>query len=886
LIISLALTAITKFLSYNIISGDSPRLAEAMQLLSSAITHCRFEASDPATDEVVLLRILKLMGSIIVGPGGEILGDESVCEMMETGLSICCQPMLSEVLRRSAEIEMVSICQVIFERLKHLEVEAGDEPGALDKDTKADMDSVKMHTSKMQTSSTGKKAEESKPGEETGSVASVEKPIDGPTGVAMQNGGGTIDLPATHDEEDEGEALSIKPYSLPSIQELLRVLVNMLDPHDKRHTDTMRITALRMLDVALEVAGPSIVNHPSLATLAKDTLCRYLFQLVRSDNMATLKDLLRVCGTLLATCRGVLRLQQELFLSYVVANVFPIGDIPLEPGIEPFLYEDVPQLPGLVKQSQSPSQVPSGGKPRPAPVKDRRKLGLEDSARTPDAREAMVESVSALVRIPSFMVELFVNYDCDVDRSDMCSDMVGLLSRNAFPDSAQWRATNVPTLSLDSLLSYVQLIADRLDDAPTTEGFPDPDALRRQCSRKNIIIKGASKFNENPKAGIAFLATQGVIQNPENPMDIAEFIKGTTRIDKKVLGEFISKKTNEDILKEFMKLLNFAGKRIDEAVRELLGTFRLPGESALIERIVEVFAAQYMADATPAEIADSTAAFVLVYATILLNTDQHNPNFKGQKRMEFEDFARNLRGVNDKENFDVDFLREIFDSIQKREIILPEEHNDNSAYDHAWKELLVKVDSTSDLASCNTNIFDADMFAATWKPIVATLSYVFMSTTDDVVFARVVTGFDQCAQIAGTHGLSDTLDRIVACLSHISTLALEVAPSTSLNTEVQHKESSIMVSETAVRFGRDDRAQLATVVLFRILNGNESAIRDGWEQVSLPPTEIIDGSKLTAADCANTTQSFCKFFATFLILLRSQIDRTSIYPATKPHSNY
>src|SRR5437879_3256585 len=49
-ITSLALTAIMKFFSYRLITETSPRLALAMQMLSSAVTHCRFEATDPAQD--------------------------------------------------------------------------------------------------------------------------------------------------------------------------------------------------------------------------------------------------------------------------------------------------------------------------------------------------------------------------------------------------------------------------------------------------------------------------------------------------------------------------------------------------------------------------------------------------------------------------------------------------------------------------------------------------------------------------------------------------------------------------------------------------------------------------------------------------------------------
>nr|GFD52738.1 hypothetical protein [Tanacetum cinerariifolium] len=105
-------------------------------------------------------------------------------------------------------------------------------------------------------------------------------------------------------------------------------------------------------------------------------------------------------------------------------------------------------------------------------------LGLEGGARKPDAREAMVENLGGLVRIPSFMAELFVNYDCETDRGDVCMDIVGLLSRNAFPDSATWSTVNVPPLCLDALLGFVQSIADRLDDEPVTEGFPSAQALR------------------------------------------------------------------------------------------------------------------------------------------------------------------------------------------------------------------------------------------------------------------------------------------------------------------------------------------------------------------------------------------------------------------------
>ncbi|KAI6901299.1 Sec7-domain-containing protein, partial [Hortaea werneckii] len=445
------------------------------------------------------------------------------------------------------------MCQSIFQRLKVMEFEYRDRSSSIDEDVKQE----EMEKAKIDSNPNG----EYGPAAMQQSRNSLEVPgANGAERISTDAGASQLDLSKIPEEE---QSMEVKPYGLPSIRELFRVLADLLDPHDRQRTDTLRVMALRIVNVALEVAGPSIASHPSLASLAKDTLCRNLFQLVRSENIAILHESLRVAGTLLATCRSVLKLQQELFLSYVVACLHPRVPIPDEPGIDPVLYQGVPQAPALVKPQAATGT--GSGRSTPVPVRDRQKLGMEGGSRKPDAREAMVESVGGLVRIPSFMVELFVNYDCEIDRSDLCTDMVGLLSRNAFPDSATWSTTNVPPLCLDSLLGYVQWIADRLEDEPRTEDLPSKEKLQQQRNKKKVIIKGATKFNESPKQGIAFLASKGIISDPNDAHSVTSFLKGTTRIDKKVLGEFISKKGNEAILDSFMELFDFQGMRVDEA---------------------------------------------------------------------------------------------------------------------------------------------------------------------------------------------------------------------------------------------------------------------------------------------------------------------------------
>lgn len=801
-----------------------------MQSLSAAVTHCQFDISDSAQGEVVLLMILNLMEDMLSGPGGDILSDESVCDMMGRGLAICSQPRFSPVLRRTAEATMVRMCQIIFEDVKHLDVDPSDDVGI--QDGLAEHTSAAVRIDSLSDNTTISRSETDKPDLRE----SLHTGLEGNGSNRICGGDSTVNDVSDHIEDTDNESIDLKPYSLPSVRELFRVLVNFLDPNDLQHTDTMRVMALRIIHVALEVAGPFIARHPALASIAEDRLCCYLFQLVRSDNMSILQESLVVAVTLLATCREVLKLQQELLLSYLIACLYPTVHIPREPGIDLSIYSGIPETPKLVKP---PPSQPNSGRSTPVSVKDRQKLGLEGGARKPDARQVMVESIGVLSRMPTFVTELFVNYDCDEDRADLCEDIIGLLSRNALPDSATWSTTSVPPLCLDALLRYIQFLAERLHDVPVSDDHIDPSLLRERRRRKKIIIKGAAKFNEKPKTGLGYLEAHGIIQDARDPILVAKFLKGTSRVSKAVLGDFLSKRGNEPFLDAFMGMFDFSGKRIDQALRSMLETFRLPGEAPLIASIVESFSEKYCSCNTSAEVANKDAGFILSYAIIILNTDQHNPNLKSAKRMTLPDFSRNLRGQNNGEDFSPDFLKEVFDCIQSNEIILPDEHDNQHAFDYAWRELLGKTESTGNLVLCNTNVYDSDMFCATWRPIVSTLAYVFMSASDDAVFARIVTGFDECARIASKYENVEALDQIIYCLSHITTLATETPYNTALNTEVQAGDGSVMVSELAVKLGRDFRAQLAILVLFRVVTNSESLIRQSWKYVNASTTPHI-----------------------------------------------
>lgn len=110
-----------------------------------------------------------------------------------------------------------------------------------------------------------------------------------------------------------------------------------------------------------------------------------------------------------------------------------------------------------------------------------------------------------------------------------------------------------------------------------------------------ILTQGTELFNQRPDKGIQFLQENNYLNPKLDPMEVAHFLRENAGLDKKMIGEYISKKKNVEskILETFVKSFNFAKIRIDLALRQYLETFRLPGEAPLIFLVMEHFASHW-----------------------------------------------------------------------------------------------------------------------------------------------------------------------------------------------------------------------------------------------------------------------------------------------------
>lgn len=591
--------------------------------------------------------------------------------------------------------------------------------------------------------------------------------------------------------------------------EVLKVLVLVLNPADRAvMADATRITVLQILRNCFEVSGHNIGQDEKLLELIGNQLWRNIALLVRREHPSLVAEALSLAMVIMNTCPEQFKLQFELVLVYVLTSLTPLADLPANDGF----YEGVPARPRCVKA------------PPIEPGTDTAQLPSAARLKTPELREVMVEAVVRMAIVnPAFWPSLYASYDCDVSSPDLASDLLGFLCRNAYPDSSTWSTASVPPLCLEAILHALRVWHDIL----VPESTPPPYLSSIDRKQRETLV--ADTFNKSPKDGVKAMIEQKLVKD-DSPPEIGRFLRECRRLNKAVLGQFLAKPANQEILGYFIQEFDFSNMRMDEALRSFLCSFRLPGESRQIELIIDKFAAQFMSgEGNSNDVASADAAFILAYAVIMLNTDQHSPSVK--RRMDFDAWSRQLKGANSGSDFQPDYVRAMFDGIAQREIVLPDEHDTEESFDMEWRQVQQEAPRTTPYKVVKSPAVVAALLKRTWRPVVSTLLYIFATATDDVVFSRVIQGFHELAVLGQRYELSGCVDAIVAALARISTLASGDLRSPRNNIEVRivdsEKTHSVVVSDLSVPFGSDLKAQMASITLFRLVRIAEPSSQ-GW----------------------------------------------------------
>ncbi|KAL5858677.1 hypothetical protein ACOSQ3_006135 [Xanthoceras sorbifolium] len=311
---------------------------------------------------------------------------------------------------------------------------------------------------------------------------------------------------------------------------------------------------------------------------------------------------------------------------------------------------------------------------------------------------------------PQIIIDLFVNYDCDVDLPNIFERIVnGLLKTALGPtpgstttlSSAQditFRHESVKCLVsiIKSMGAWMDqqlkigdtclpkssegetstdnhsvpngedgAVADYELHAEVNSELSDAAILEQRRAYKIELQKGISLFNRKPSKGIEFLINKKKVGG--SPEEVASFLKNTTGLNETMIGDYLGEREEFSlrVMHAYVDSFDFKGIDFGEAIRFFLRGFRLPGEAQKIDRIMEKFAERYC-KCNPNSFTSADTAYVLAYSVILLNTDAHNNMVK--EKMTKADFIRNNRGIDDGKDLPEEYLGSLYDKIVKNEI--------------------------------------------------------------------------------------------------------------------------------------------------------------------------------------------------------------------------
>uniref|UniRef100_A0A915KF72 SEC7 domain-containing protein n=1 Tax=Romanomermis culicivorax TaxID=13658 RepID=A0A915KF72_ROMCU len=345
--------------------------------------------------------------------------------------------------------------------------------------------------------------------------------------------------------------------------------------------------------------------------------------------------------------------------------------------------------------------------------------------------------------------------------------------------------------------------------------FSHEDLIARK-QKKRLLQTGTDLFNQSPAKGVAYLQEHGLFRTPLETKDVVDWLKENPHLDKRKIAEYIVNRKNSHILKAFVQSFDFRNVRLDQALRPFLETFRLPGEAAEISMVMEHFS-EHWHDSNKKPFRSVDAAFTLSYAVIMLNTDQHNALAKRQNQpMTCEAFKKNLNGVNGGQNFDHQMLEEMYRAVSHNEIIMPAEQTGLVRENYMWKLLLKRGQKPEGtFIHAPSGLYDHDLFQLVWGPTVAAMSYVYDKTSNELITAKVATGFRKCAAVAAHYVMSDVFDNLIINLCKFSQI---------LNFPDQPQSLTQELAE-------NNKAQCASKTMFQLIRNHGDILREGWNNV-------------------------------------------------------
>jgi len=203
-------------------------------------------------------------------------------------------------------------------------------------------------------------------------------------------------------------------------------------------------------------------------------------------------------------------------------------------------------------------------------------------------------------------------------------------------------------------------------------------SMHRKSQRDMKLMYGVKQFNLDPKRGLDYLHEAGFLDQTSTE-SVASFLFRQERLSKKQIGAYLGSHVdfNKDVLSHFVKFHEFTKLLLVQALRQFLWSFRLPGESMQIDRVMDAFSSHYCSQ-NKNIFEEHDTCFILSFSIIMLNTALHNPNSK--MKISAEQFIKQNKGINSGRDLPPDMLEAIFRNIKEEPFKIPDETYDDLMY--------------------------------------------------------------------------------------------------------------------------------------------------------------------------------------------------------------
>ncbi|OHT04742.1 hypothetical protein TRFO_06174 [Tritrichomonas foetus] len=351
--------------------------------------------------------------------------------------------------------------------------------------------------------------------------------------------------------------------------------------------------------------------------IIKNFVCSLVLRHSHSESHRVFKATLRLCHALMMRYRDILKAESSVFFSSLFFRV--------------------------LDQKSSPS------------------ITLPQTNSTQNPKLDKLSVIDQLERFsPSFLAEIFVNFDCDIDlqEANVFEHIItSLISLSEYTESLQTIAAIMKKLN-----NWSRQRPNVKKTTPTTALFEKTKKL------KALYSKAIDDFNADPEHNLQGLIDSGLVK--DDPKSVAQFFHShRSLLSSTGVGLILggSKPFLKSVMHEYVDMIDFSKMTLVESLYHFLSLFRLPPESQQIDRIIEKFAHAFYV-AHPNEFPSASIVYDASFAAVILHTDAHNPQVT--HKMQKNEFVKLYRGMDEGDALPTEFIESIYDYVVTHEIAL------------------------------------------------------------------------------------------------------------------------------------------------------------------------------------------------------------------------